>query len=149
MSADGTAALHDLVLELLAEVKGIRGDLKRREERHLKATGAIPASSGGGSRAPSSGGAVFPNYGTSKGQPVHGASVRDLNYYADGCRRTLGDSNKSRWHEKERILLAAIESEIARQSGGGQGAPSFGEPPPDSFGSPPPDDEDIPFLRCA
>jgi hypothetical protein len=84
---------------------------------------------------PSSGGMVFPNYGRSKGAPIAGASRQDLEFYANGCRRTLDDPGKSRWHDKERALLAAIEAELART---GEGASSFddGRPPPDS---------DIPF----
>lgn len=98
------------------------------------------SSSGGGGD-----GMVFPPYGRSKGAPIYGASMQDLEYYANGCRRTLNDPSKSRWHEKERVLLAAIEAEIARQSGGsgegGEGGGGFGggeEPPP-------PGDEDAPF----
>ena len=64
------------------------------------------------------GGATFPNYGRSKNQPVAGASSQDLEYYAAGCRRTLDDPGKSRWHDRERVLLAAITAEIARQGGG-------------------------------
>lgn len=67
-----------------------------------------PASTTGGS-------AVFPNYGKKKNEPVAGAELGDLEYYANGCRRTLDDPAKSRWHDKERALLAAIEAEIARQ----------------------------------
>ena len=66
--------------------------------------------------------AVFPPYGKSKGMPVRGASMRDLEFYANGCRRSLADPSKSRWHDKERSLLASIEEEMARQkndSGGG------------------------------
>ena len=58
-------------------------------------------------------GAVFPNYGRSKGMPVAGASVQDLEFYANGCRRSLADESKARWHDKERQLLAAIEAELA------------------------------------
>ena len=87
--------------------------------------------------APSAGdGMVFPPYGRSKGAPIAGASVQDLEFYANGCRRTLSDPAKSRWHEKERGLLAAIEAEMARQRGGG--APIDDEPPPRG-------DEDLPF----
>ncbi|MEW5854611.1 MAG: hypothetical protein AB2A00_37895 [Myxococcota bacterium] len=111
---------------------------------------ARPAAGGGG------GGMVFPNYGRSKGMPISGASAQDLEFYANGCRRTLADPNKARWHDKERELLAAIEAEMERQgiSGGGGtssrgsaprdpgsarwGAPSGEEPPPLS-------DDDIPF----
>jgi hypothetical protein len=103
-------------------------------------------------RAPASadGGMVFPNYGRSKGAPVAGASRGDLEFYAGGCRRTLGDPNKSRWHEKERVLLAAIEAELARQGAGGGGydeqdhrGPSAAEPP--DYDGPPRSDDDSPF----
>ena len=75
-------------------------------------------------RVAAAGEPVFPNYGASKGQPVRGASMKDLAYYATGARRTLDDPSKERWHDKERRLLEAIEAEIARQ-----GVPE-GEPPP-------------------
>jgi hypothetical protein len=78
------------------------------------------AASGGG------GGMSFPNYGRSKGAPIAGASMQDLEYYASGCKRTLNDPAKSRWHDKERELLAAIEAEIARQGGGGASGGSSG-----------------------
>lgn len=84
--------------------------------------------------APVPSGMVFPPYGRSKGQPIEGATLGDLEFYANGCRRTLNDPAKARWHEKETILLAAIEAEIARQRGE--------EPMPPE---PPPGDDDIPF----
>jgi hypothetical protein len=76
---------------------------------------------------------VFPPYGRSKGLPIHGASEGDLDFYANGARRSLADPGKARWHEKERSLLAAIDAERARQGMGG------GEEPP------PPGDGDAPF----
>ena len=92
------------------------------------------------SARPNTGGAVFPNYGRRKNEPVSGAERGDLDYYAAGCRRTLDDPGKSRWHDRERVLLAAIEAEIARQSGGGSesatGQDSF---PPMGI------DDDLPF----
>lgn len=93
------------------------------------------------SRGPAaSSGEVFPNYGRSKGAPIRGASMQDLEYYANGAKRSLGDASKARFHDKERALLAAIEAEMARQQGeGGVAAPSGGEEPP--F----PTDEDAPF----
>ena len=94
-----------------------------------------PAAGGGGGGGD---GMVFPPYGRSKGMPVRGGSMQDLEYYANGCRRTLNDPSKSRWHDKERVLLAAIEAEIARQGGGGGGGGGQEEPPP-------PTDEDAPF----
>jgi hypothetical protein len=87
---------------------------------------SAPAAHGGG------GGMTLPNYGKSKGQPIAGAELSSLEYYATGARRSLADPAKERWHEKERALLAAIEAEIARQSGGGN------EPPP-------PGDADMPM----
>jgi len=97
------------------------------------AQAARPAGAGGGD------GMVFPPYGRSKGMPVRGGSMQDLEYYANGCKRTLNDPSKSRWHDKERVLLAAIEAEIARQGGGGGGGESGQDGPP------PHSDEDAPF----
>jgi hypothetical protein len=105
---------------------------------------------------PADGGMVFPPYGRSKGAPVAGASQQDLEFYASGCRRTLNDPSKSRWHDKERVLLAAIEAELARQGGGGGGGFAPAGPPSRSFeyaapvadeydGPPPRSDDDIPF----
>jgi hypothetical protein len=82
---------------------------------------------------------VFPNYGRSKNAPIAGASEQDLEYYANGARRSLADPSKARWHDKETALLAAIEKELARQRGEPPSGPSAsGEPPP-------PGDEDAPF----
>lgn len=115
---------------------------------------ARPASGGGG------GGMTFPNYGRSKGAPVAGATVEDLEFYANGARRSLNDPAKSRWHDKERELLAAIEAELGRQgvasSGGGKRArPAFlqqDEAPSSTGGGafdpnepPPHGDDDIAF----
>jgi hypothetical protein len=82
----------------------------------------------GGGDAPS----VFPPYGRSKGAPIHGASIQDLEFYANGARRTLGDPSKARFHEKERILLGVIEAELSRQR----------EEPTSDGGVPPHGDED-------
>lgn len=126
------------------------------------------------SAAPSAGapaggdGMRFPNYGRSKGGPIYGASQNDLEYYANGARRSLNDPSKSRWHDKERALLAAIEAEMARQGltpgeggggyGGGGGGGSYGGGGGGYGGGrgsggggyggddiPPPGDEDAPF----
>jgi len=102
---------------------------------------AIGATQDSGAPAPrraAAGEPVFPPYGRSKGQPIAGATMQDLEYYANGCRRTLDDPGKSRWHEKERVLLAAIEAEIRRQKGGSSSVSDGSEPPP-------PGDEDAPF----
>jgi len=97
---------------------------------------AAPAMSAGGLPT------TLPNYGRSKGAPIFGATEQDLEYYANGARRSLADPSKERFHDKERALLAAIEQERERQGGGGGGGSSGGyggeEPPP-------PGDDDIPF----
>ena len=60
-------------------------------------------------------GAVFPNFGSSKGESIHGASERNLRYYAHAAMRTLADPAKERWHDKERTMLAAYVNELERQ----------------------------------
>lgn len=96
------------------------------------APGGRPAGGGGGD------GMVFPPYGRSKGMPIRGASMQDLEFYANGSRRSLSDPSKSRFHEKEKVMLAAIEAEIARQGGGGGSSGPSDEPPPHT-------DDDAPF----
>jgi hypothetical protein len=105
-----------------------------------RASRPAPAAGGGS-------GMVFPPYGRSKGAPIAGASVQDLEFYINGCRRTLDDPAKSRWHEKERVLLAALEAELARQRGGEGGGDSggFGGGRDDYDAPPAHSDEDIPF----
>jgi len=110
-----------------------------------------------GSSAPSGGGdgMVFPPYGRSKGAPIAGASVQDLEFYISGSRRSLDDPGKARWHDKERVLLAAMEAELAKRTGGAPaGGGSFGggygggggyAQPDFDEGAPPHSDDDIPF----
>ena len=104
---------------------------------------ADPATSRASRNTPPSGdrGLVFPPYGRSKGAPIAGASVQDLEYYMAGSRRSLDDPSKSRWHDKERALLSVMEAELARQRGSSGGGSDF--PPADDYDGPP--DEDIPF----
>jgi hypothetical protein len=111
---------------------------------------------------PADGGMVFPPYGRSKGAPIAGATRGDLEFYANGCKRSLNDPSKSRWHDKERQLLAAIEAEMARgggnddgydqrpvaqpsRGGGGGGWGSTAAPPSYDDDAPPRSDDDIPF----
>jgi len=89
---------------------------------------------------------VFPNYGRRKNEPVFAPPSPDLEYYASGCRRTLADPNKARWHDKERIPARRHRERAARQRGLGPtdmsaGGSSSDEPPRAS----PPGDDDIPF----
>lgn len=109
--------------KLLTAFDAIRADLKRRSERDLNATGQKPAGARGATGG--NGGTTLPNYGRRKGEAIAGCPVADLEYYANGCRRTLDDPGKSRWHNRERDVLAAIEAEIARQ-GGSAGATAGG-----------------------
>lgn len=89
-------------------------------------------------------GTVFPPYGRSKGQPIAGASVQDLEFYINGSRRSLDDPSKARWHEKERVLLAAMEAELARQLSGEPRSDAV--PARDDYEEAPPfSDDDIPF----
>lgn len=85
-------------------------------ERIAKVAEGRAASS---SRPASGGGLTLPNYGRRKGEAIEGSPLADLEFYANGCRRSLADPEKARWHEKEQALLTAIEAEIDRQSGGG------------------------------
>lgn len=62
-------------------------------------------------------GAVFPPFGKSKGAPIAGASMRDLEFYANCAVRSLNDPSKARWHDKECMLLDAINAEIIAQGG--------------------------------
>lgn len=80
--------------------------------------------------------AVFPGYGSKKGMPIDGAALKDLQWYADNCRKAIADPAKARWIDKERATLAALEAEIAAQTGGSTS--SNDEPPPH-------DDGDSPF----
>ena len=87
--------------------------------------------------APSGGpaGTTLPNYGRSAGAPIEGAPLQDLEFYANGARRSLADPGKARWHDKEKALLVALEAEIARQGNGG--------PPPHGDADAPP--AELPF----
>ncbi|MBS2029193.1 MAG: hypothetical protein JST54_14925 [Deltaproteobacteria bacterium] len=84
-----------------------------------RAAPSAPARSGAPGDLPT----VFPNYGRAKGNPIAGASANDLEFYANGARRSLGDPSKARFHDKEKLLLQAIQAEQARQGGGGEGPP--------------------------
>lgn len=122
---------------ILEVLRALRDDLKRREARHLQDTKgwpdrkAAPSTNGSGAR--------FGSYGRRAGESVAGAAMDDLEFYKRGCERTLSDPAKSRFHDKERVLLAAIEAEIERQRGPSQQpAPSAAD-----FGGG--DDSDLPF----
>lgn len=112
---------RELLEEIRLDVAAIKATLAASVREPARASGSGP---------------VFPPYGKSKGQPIAGASVQDLEFYASGCARTLNDPAKARWHDKERALLSAINAELAKH---GQATHA-----PDDF-SAPADDSDIPF----
>jgi hypothetical protein len=71
--------------------------------------------------------------------------VQDLEFYINGSRRSLDDPSKARWHEKERVLLAAMEAELARRTGGGGGGGGGASEQGGFDDAPPYSDDDIPF----
>lgn len=95
-----------ILREIRDELRGLRADLAAAQK-------AAPAPSPAPSS--SSGGALLPNYGRAKGQPIASAETSDLEYYAAGCRRSLADASKSRWHGLEHKRLTAIEAELSRR----------------------------------
>ncbi len=121
--------------------------LMREMREEMRAGFAALSGSAAGNVAPrggnAAGGARFGNYGRNKGGPVGGASMADLEYYGGGCRRSLADPAKSRFHDSERKLLAAIEAEIARQGGAPPEDSGFAGTP---FDDRPPPNEDDPLF---
>jgi hypothetical protein len=115
-----------VVADRTAAIKAILGQPRTVEQ---------PKASPPRAQAPS--GMNFPNYGKAKGQPVAGASERDLQFYRSGCVKTLEDPAKAKWHDRERALLAAINAELEKLHGPAQ--------MPESDGPPPHSDEDAPF----
>jgi hypothetical protein len=93
----------------------------------------------------SSGGepSIFPPYGRSKGQPIRGATMTDLEFYLSGSKRSLADASKERFHAKERLMVAALEAEMSRQRDGDSFASDGGGAFDDAV--PPPGDDDAPF----
>jgi len=105
---------------------------------------AAPARRPAAAAAKGSEGMVFPPYGRSRGAPIAGASIQDLEFYINGSRRSLDDPSKARWHEKERVLLAAMEAELARQKGNAGSSQASADD--DYFDDAPPHtDDDLPF----
>jgi hypothetical protein len=106
-----------------AEGRGAWSAPQPAPRREAQAPGNVPARSARPPQtsSPATTGLMFPPYGRSKGQPVSGATLGDLQFYADGCKRTLDNPQKAQFHDKERTLLAAIEAEMIRQ-----GAPPEG-----------------------
>lgn len=106
------------------------------------AEASAPRQSGGG-------GAVFPPYGRNKGQPIYGAPMEQLEWYANNTVKSINDPSKARWLENNQRQLDALNAEIQRQGG----TPvhvreEYGQPPPmdDGMGRRRSDEQDdIPF----
>lgn len=62
-------------------------------------------------------GATFPPFGSNKGQLIRGAKLKDLKWYAGAVASSVDDPDKARFIDKNRATLAALNAEIARQSG--------------------------------
>jgi hypothetical protein len=99
-----------------AEGRGAWSAPQPAPRREAQAPGnARPAARPPQTSSPATTGLVFPPYGNAKGQPIAGATLGTLEFYAGGCRKTLENPAKAQWHDKERTLLAAIEAEMIRQ----------------------------------
>lgn len=107
----------------------------------LEAMASKPRASSGGTPT------TLPGYGRSANQPIAGASLDDLRWYATNCQRSIEDPGKSKWHDKERAMLAALEAEIARQTGSSKtkapAGPASGSVT--EYQPPPVTDDDLPF----
>lgn len=114
--ANNTARIGDQLQRLL-------------DQRAAKAT--VPAGRPAGAKSSP---ATLPLYGKGKGQPITSADEATLRYYIGGCKRSLADPEKSRFHPKERAMLAALESALVKLS-----------PAESDYGPPPNEEEPPPF----
>ncbi len=60
--------------------------------------------------------APAPNYGKGKGMKLSQLELGQLQYYADGCMKTISNPEKAQWHEKEKRLLATIQAWVQFRS---------------------------------
>jgi len=60
---------------------------------------------------------TFPPFGNSAGQPIRGAMIKDLEFYAGSARKSIADPARSKFIVNNLTLLSTIEDEIARQGG--------------------------------
>jgi hypothetical protein len=60
---------------------------------------------------------TFPPFGKGQGQPIAGAQVSELEWYAARMREGIVDPEKARFKGKNEAMLKAIEAELARQRG--------------------------------
>lgn len=74
------------------------------------ATPSSPPRSGGG--APT----TLPNFGKSKGAPIAGAALAELEWYAQAMRESIDNPAKATFKAKNQAMLEALEAEIDRQT---------------------------------
>lgn len=75
---------------------------------------ASKASGGGGAKPTMFGGPTFP-FGRSKGRPIAGASLADLQWVGERVAQSVADPSRARYREQDEKLLAAINAELERQ----------------------------------
>lgn len=121
----------DLKAKLAASVALVN---KHLGQATTTSTATVTAAPRPAPRATSGGPVALPNYGKHKGEPISGADMATLEFYANGARRSLADETKARWHAREQALLDALMDEMARREGGNDE-----EPPPHSDGDAPPE----------
>jgi len=145
---DALDNLNTLMASLLDESRKQTALLAKIGNDRASAPMATPATrpaSGGGS-APT-GGPVFP-FGRSKGKPIAGGKLDDLEWMATAVSASLSDPDKQRWHDQNSALFAALTAEIARQTG--KPADDWRGPPPEELGGAvangAPTDDDVPFA---
>jgi hypothetical protein len=96
------------------------------EEDDDGGNGGKPKAASGGGTAPRDAGkapVTFPNFGKAAGQPIQGAALKDLEFYAERMRESISSPEKANFKAKNEAMLKAIEAEIAHQRGSGGTAP--------------------------
>lgn len=83
---------------------------------------------------------TFPPFGKGQGQPIAGAQVSELEWYAARMREGVVDPEKARFKGKNEAMLRAVEAELARQRG-----PALG-PKPETITAPPPPPASRPLV---
>ena len=78
-------------------------------QRAAAPANAAPRASGGGLRVG--------NFGRRKGEAIEGMPIADLEWYLAAADKSLANPEKARFHDNERAIKAALEREIAKQSG--------------------------------
>ena len=145
--------MTDKQFESIMDALGVIASNTARIGDALKA-GAQPASAARPATRPASasgaagaGGPVLP-FGRSKGKPVAGAPLDDLEWAAKIVRENVGDPARAQYRDRNTELLAALTAEMARQTG--KPADDWRGPPPEELGGAvangAPTEDDVPFA---